>query len=54
MYSFASACEWFRQNYGTAPAVNDDDLLLAAANHLFRARALVDAATQAGLAILAR
>ncbi|TFD22596.1 hypothetical protein [Cryobacterium sp. TMS1-13-1] len=54
LYSFASACEWFVKNYGIAPAVSDDDRLLAAADHLFRARALVDGSTLARLAILAR
>ena len=54
LYSFAGVCEWFQANYGTAPAVSDDDRVLAAADHLCRARALVDAATLAGLARLAQ
>jgi hypothetical protein len=55
LYSYAGVCEWFHRNYGTAPTVDDDDdRVLAAADHLFRARALVDPATLSGLARLAQ
>lgn len=53
LYSWANVSTWFLANYGTGQPVTDDERLIAAADHLLRARALVDAPTLASLAVLA-
>jgi hypothetical protein len=53
LYSWANVSAWFSKNYGTHQSVSDDERLVAAANHLLRARSLVDATTLADLVALA-
>lgn len=52
LYSWAEVADWFSVAYGTAPMVSESARVLAAADHLLRARELVDAPILAELAAL--
>lgn len=54
LYSWAGVSAWFSSNYGGAYSVSDDNRVIAAADHLLRARALVSAPVLDGLAGLGR
>ncbi len=52
LYSWANVSAWFLIHYSTASSVTDDERLIAAADHLLRARTLVSAPTLVDLAPL--
>jgi hypothetical protein len=41
LFSWSNVASWFESNYGTGSSISDDDRLIAAADHLLRARTLV-------------
>lgn len=54
LYSWTNVAAWFRQNYATGQDTTEDDRVIAAADHLLRARTLVTGPVLAGLVALAR
>lgn len=52
LYSWAGVSAWFSSKYGAAVSVSEDERVIAAADHLLRARTLLSAPMMEGLAAL--